>query len=74
MSQQRVPKLPRDTILFFSGLSLVIHEAVIRSGAERPTLLLLFAAMMGLPFIFAADEVRKRIEKQDRERSDEDAT
>jgi hypothetical protein len=35
----------------------VFHETVI-STAERPTLLLLFAAMMGLPAFFRADGKR----------------
>lgn len=38
----------RDLLLFFGGMAGAIHETLI-SGAERPTLLILFAAMMGLP-------------------------
>lgn len=38
----------RNVILFFGGLLGVGFEAVARSG-ERPSLLLLYAAMMGLP-------------------------
>jgi hypothetical protein len=38
----------RDVILFLAGLGGVIHETLIASS-ERPTLLILFAAMMGLP-------------------------
>lgn len=45
----------RDIVLFFAGLSGVFHETVI-AAAERPTLLLLFAAMMGLPAFLRTDE------------------
>lgn len=38
----------RDVLLFCGGLAGVIHETV-AATAERPTLLILFAAMMGLP-------------------------
>ncbi len=41
------PRL-RDALLFFGGLMGVAYETL-GEGAERPTLLLLFAAMMGLP-------------------------
>lgn len=38
----------RDIILFFGGIGGVVHETLLAT-AERPTLLILFAAMMGLP-------------------------
>lgn len=41
-------KLSRDIVLFVAGLAGVLHETVFQNG-ERPTLLLLYAAMMGLP-------------------------
>jgi hypothetical protein len=46
----------RDPILFFGGLAGVMHETVVQTAGERPTLLLLFAAMMGLPAFLRADE------------------
>jgi hypothetical protein len=49
----------RDMILFFAGLGGVFHETAI-AQAERPTLLLLFAAMMGLPAFLRADEKKDR--------------
>lgn len=49
----------RDATLFLAGLLLTVNESVVHQGPERPTLLLLFAAMMGLPFILRADEQRK---------------
>lgn len=48
----------RDLILFFAGLGGVAHETLIGS-ADRPTLLLLFGAMMGLPIFLRADERRR---------------
>lgn len=47
----------RDIVLFVAGLAGVAHETLI-ADAERPTLLLLFAAMMGLPIILNADQRR----------------
>lgn len=45
----------RDIVLFSAGLAGVFHETVIVT-TERPTLLLLFAAMMGLPAFLRTDE------------------
>lgn len=41
-------RITRGTVLFLGGLAGVVHETVFQE-ADRPTLLLLFAAMMGLP-------------------------
>jgi hypothetical protein len=41
-------RFSRDAILFFAGLAGVIHETLF-AVTDRPDLLLLFAAMMGLP-------------------------
>ena len=41
-------------MLFFAGLAGVFHQTII--GPVEPTLLVLFAAMMGLPAILRADE------------------
>ena len=49
--------LVRDVILFIGGLAGVAHETLI-THVERPTLLLLFAAMMGLPAFLGRDEKR----------------
>ncbi len=38
----------RDVALFAGGLAGVFHETVL-NDAERPALLVLYAAMMGLP-------------------------
>ena len=51
--------LVRDILLFFGGMGGVFHETVIRTAAERPTLLLVFATMMGLPAFLRHDEAKK---------------
>jgi hypothetical protein len=51
-------RISRDSVLFAGGLLGVLHETVL-SKADRPTLLLLFAAMMGLPAFLRADEKKK---------------
>jgi hypothetical protein len=48
----------RTTVLFVAGLAGIGYETVVQSG-ERPTLLILFAAMVGLPAFLSADERRK---------------
>jgi len=51
----RWPKITRDTVLFLTGLGLVIREAVFEN-ADRPYLLMIFAGMMGLPVFLRRDE------------------
>lgn len=46
----------RDISLFTTGLGLIVFEAVFRAGPERPTLLLLYAGMVGLPAFLRSDE------------------
>jgi hypothetical protein len=41
----------RDVLLFLVGAAGVFHETVIEN-AERPQLLILFAACLGLPAFF----------------------
>ncbi len=48
-------RLSRDSLLFLAGLAGVAHETLI-ANVERPTLLLLFAAMIGLPAFLRHDE------------------
>jgi hypothetical protein len=57
---RRWPSFPqwRDSCLFLTGLGLIVYEAVFRPGPERPTLLLLYAAMCGLPAFLKADDKR----------------
>jgi hypothetical protein len=56
-------RVTRNGVLFVAGLAGVLHEAS-RAGPERPTLLLLYAGMMGLPGILALD--RQRGSRDDR--------
>ena len=44
----------RDWILFAVGLAGVAHETLLRD-VDRPGLLLMFAAMLGLPYALGAD-------------------
>ncbi len=45
----------RSTIMFAAGLAGFLHELLV-SSAERPYLLALCGALMGLPFVLRADE------------------
>jgi hypothetical protein len=46
--RQHPLRLTRDTALFLGGMAGITYETVINS-AERPSLLVLFAGMVGLP-------------------------
>lgn len=62
MSQQFFLKY-RELSLFIGGTLGIFHETVLAT-AERPTLLILFAAMMGLPaFLKPGDKDDKSKEK-----------
>lgn len=66
MSRIKAPsiKFSRDTALFLSGLAGIAYETLAQGG-ERPTLLLLFAAMVGLPAFLRSDErTHKATEEQ----------
>lgn len=52
-------KITRDVILFTAGLGLTVNESL-RVGPERPSLLVLFAGMMGLPAVMRFDELRRK--------------
>lgn len=64
-------RLSRDLVLFVGGLAGVFHETVF-SKADRPLLLGLFAAMMGLPAFLRTDESRKPPPKSDPRQDDEE--
>ena len=49
-------------MLFVVGILGIAYEALFRS-VERPTLLLLYAAMIGLPLVLRADEERQKDEE-----------
>lgn len=48
----------RDAALFFAGVLGVAHETL-GDQPERPTLLILFAAMMGLPAFLQKEPPKK---------------
>lgn len=50
--------LIRDIAIVATALALIIFEAVFRDGPERPTLLLLYTGMLGLPAFLRADQRR----------------
>lgn len=57
-----IKPIQRDTILFGTGLAGIIYETLAQGG-ERPTLLILFGAMVGLPAFLRGDE--KKIHPKD---------
>lgn len=59
-------RLTRDGLLFVVGLAGIIHEMLF-STTQRSDLLVLFAAMVGLPAFLRTDEARKKSSKPDGE-------
>ena len=59
----------RDTIMFALGATGFLHELIL-GGAERPFMLALCGALMGLPFVLAADSKLRqgRTEREDGDR------
>ncbi len=53
----------RGTALFLAGLMGVAYETLV-GQADRPTLLITFAAMMGLPLFLKADETKALLLKE----------
>lgn len=51
-------RIGRNTLLLVVGLLGVAHETLV-NNTDRPTLLLLFAAMIGLPSFLNQDEKKK---------------
>lgn len=50
-------RLTRDLTIFLVGLGGIVHETLF-THEDRPTLLILFAAMIGLPAFLRLDEKR----------------
>ena len=63
ISQKRL-RITRDGVLFSAGLVGIAHETLI-TKADRPTLLLLFGAMIGLPAFLNKDEKNQAKEDAD---------
>lgn len=53
-----IPAAARDTLLFVTGLGLILYEALLRTGEPRASLLVVYAGMVGLPLVFRADDIR----------------
>lgn len=48
-------RLSRDAVIFITGIVGIVHE-IFFSEADRPYLVVLFAAMIGLPAFLRIDE------------------
>lgn len=64
MKQRFLNTLNRNMFLFVAGMLGVAHETLLQH-AERPTLLILFAAMMGLPAFLTSTEIFPHDDKKD---------
>ena len=53
-------RLSRDGILFFVGLAGIVYETLVNNG-DKPTLLVLFGAMVGLPAFLRTDESKQKV-------------
>lgn len=62
MPRPVIPTL-RTAVLFAAGFAGLAYETL-ATGTERPTLLILFAAMMGLP-LFLQGKLLRRTEEDD---------
>lgn len=49
----------RDTLLFVLGATIVLHELILGGQVERPWLLALSGAALGLPFVFRGEDKLK---------------
>lgn len=58
MTTNRKLRISRNSVLFLAGLSGMGYTTL-SGGAERPTLILAFLAMMGLPAFLSVDEKKK---------------
>jgi hypothetical protein len=67
-----IARISRDAILFVFGLGGISYETFAK-GAEKPTLIIAFAAMLGLPLFIRNDEARRdEIAKKRKENQDSD--
>lgn len=57
MTRKAPTWLTRDLVLFVFGLAGIVYETVV-DQSDRPTLLILFGAMVGLPAFLRVDEHR----------------
>lgn len=66
MAARKWPRITRDTVLFVAGLAGVFYETVFTKG-DRPSLLFLFGAMIGLPAFLRSDEKNSNSRRRDKE-------
>lgn len=66
MWRWRRRRITRDMVLFTVGLAGIAYETLV-SKTDRPTLLLLFAGMIGLPAFLARDEHERGRHEQPKE-------
>lgn len=59
-------RITPDTIALV-GLILIIHEAILYKGEQRPFLIGLFGTMVGLAGMVRIDDLRNRIIREDDE-------
>lgn len=62
-------RVSRDTILFIAGLTGLGYETVI-ANAEKPTLIIAFVGMLGLPLFIRGDEARRNGKSDDKPKED----
>lgn len=62
---QALSKIFRDLVIFILGAYGFYYELT-RQGPERPQILIMSAAMMGLPLIIRGDERRQEAKANDR--------
>lgn len=63
----------RDPILFIAGLLGTGYETIVQK-VDRPSLLALYAGMMGLPAVLGVDRKKAQKDTQDQETHNDQAT
>lgn len=64
-------KITRDLSCFTLGAMIVLHELFLPGAQERPFLLTLAGALLGLPFVLRGEErIRDREDKETERRHD----
>lgn len=54
----KLSKIKRDTVLFAGGFMGVLHQTIFEQ-VDRPSLLIIFGGMMGLPVFLRKDDSKK---------------
>lgn len=64
-SSRLLKRLSRDFVLGLLGAAILLNEAFLQNGPERPTLMLVSAALLGLPVWLRVDERRQARASED---------